>query len=512
MQAAARRRSAAEATKNGVVAGSVWESRMKIDEGKGGIKVFNGGDRREDKGSIVSSGLRVYRRLKRNQSDTTSEGRRKWKSDAEKSPIQLRKTRSEPRHVATPAPEPAAAATDESCRELEVDEEKKKIVVESLSNAPPPAPSAKLAIDSGDNADVDEEDRDYYEEEKMEIEKEKFDIKEMNSKEENLPEGVGEGEKTLLQIYEKQPECVNVKEDPPPVAERPAFDPHLSKPPSNGIPDYFDLGIRETQNRVQNIVDLVMWRDISRSALVFGLGTFTLLSSSFTKDMNFRSLDFCNFLHGSSLSRLNLPVQIDYLQESDEKYMVVGEEEAIWVLRMILPYFNALLFKIRGLFSGDPAMTMKGTLLNEMITWRVQLAILLFVLARCGSSITIWTMGRLAFFAVFTVPKLCSAYSGHLARYGEFWIRRFQDAWDSCTHKKAVAAAIFTVIWNLSSVVARVWAVFMLVVAVRYYQQSLLIREEWIEEEAHEDTNGGGQGLTQRDVPTCDGAKEKKGS
>lgn len=41
---------------------------------------------------------------------------------------------------------------------------------------------------------------------------------------------------------------------------------------------------------------------------------------------------------------------------------------------------------------------------------------------------------------------------------GTFWIRRFRDAWESCTHKKAVAFAIFTLVWNLSSIAARIWA------------------------------------------------------
>ena len=41
---------------------------------------------------------------------------------------------------------------------------------------------------------------------------------------------------------------------------------------------------------------------------------------------------------------------------------------------------------------------------------------------------------------------------------GVFWIRRFRDAWESCSHKKAVAFAIFTLVWNLSSIVARIWA------------------------------------------------------
>jgi hypothetical protein len=55
-----------------------------------------------------------------------------------------------------------------------------------------------------------------------------------------------------------------------------------------------------------------------------------------------------------------------------------------------------------------------------------------------------------------------------------FWLERFRDAWHSCSHKKAVVAAVFTLVWNVSSTVARVWAVFMLVVAMKLYQQRMV--------------------------------------
>lgn len=45
------------------------------------------------------------------------------------------------------------------------------------------------------------------------------------------------------------------------------------------------------------------------------------------------------------------------INESSE--YVVGEEEAMWILKLILPYINECLLKIRALFSGDPATTMK---------------------------------------------------------------------------------------------------------------------------------------------------------
>ena len=61
-----------------------------------------------------------------------------------------------------------------------------------------------------------------------------------------------------------------------------------------------------------------------------------------------------------------------------------------------------------------------------------------------------------------------------LRRAGKFWLDRFRDAWESCSHKKAVVAAVFTLVWNVSSTVARVWVVFMLVVAMKLYQHRMV--------------------------------------
>uniref|UniRef100_M1ADH4 Reticulon B21 n=1 Tax=Solanum tuberosum TaxID=4113 RepID=M1ADH4_SOLTU len=57
---------------------------------------------------------------------------------------------------------------------------------------------------------------------------------------------------------------------------------------------------------------------------------------------------------------------------------------------------------------------------------------------------------------------------------GTFFIRYIRDAWESCTHKKAIGFAIFTLVWNFSSIIARIWAVFMLYVGLWYYQQTLM--------------------------------------
>uniref|UniRef100_M1AS55 Reticulon B21 n=1 Tax=Solanum tuberosum TaxID=4113 RepID=M1AS55_SOLTU len=226
-------------------------------------------------------------------------------------------------------------------------------------------------------------------------------------------------------------------------------------------------------------IDLVMWTDASKSALIFGIGTFFIISSSYTKDLNISFISVISYLGLVYLATIFLFRSLrgaNDIGESSE--YVLGEEEAMWILKLILPYINECLMKIRALFSGDPATTMKKV--DKILP--LQMAVLLFIFARCGSSITIWKMSKLGFFGVFIVPKVCSSYSTQLTAYGTFWIRRFRDAWESCTHKKAVAFAIFTLIWNLSSISARIWAVFMLYVGFRYYQQKMM-KEGWIGEE-----------------------------
>ncbi|KAL2929951.1 Reticulon-like protein B21 [Bienertia sinuspersici] len=233
----------------------------------------------------------------------------------------------------------------------------------------------------------------------------------------------------------------------------------------------------ETQSKLQSLVDLVLWRDVSKTAFIFGFGTFIIISSSYAKDFNFSFISCTSYI-----SLVYLAVVFFYKsfmnrevmdrEEWPEKY-VWGEEEAVWFVKLILPYMNEFVLKLRGIFSGDPAMTMK-------------LAVVLFVLARCGSSITLWKTIKLGFFGVFLLPKLCSSYSPHITAYGNFWIGRFRDAWESCSHKKAAAFAIFTLVWNFSSVVARAWAAFMLFVAFRYYQQSLMTHDDFIDEEKTE--------------------------
>ncbi|KAL8145292.1 uncharacterized protein LOC141706901 [Apium graveolens] len=330
------------------------------------------------------------------------------------------------------------------------------------------------------NVQVDDENK-HSEDEDVNDNDIKNNIKDLDVKKISIPEQktdkiAVEDDKIQISNVKSIPISQTVKRKPPAVLSKPRI---VSKPtrtkPTIQCTDEFKT-MPNKHSKLQSFVDLVMWRDPSKSAFIFGLGTFIIVSSSYTTDMNISLISVLSYVGLVYLAAIFLFRSILHrgafnIDDTSQEY-VVGEEEAVWLLKLILPYINEFLSKIRALFSGDPATTMK-------------LAVLLFVLARCGSSITIWKMTKLGFFGVFTVPKICSSYSSQLAAYGKFWLGRFKDAWESCSQKKGVGFFVFTVVWNFSSIAARIWAVFMLFVAFRYYQQQQQRQqhsEEWIEE------------------------------
>ncbi|KAL7193410.1 hypothetical protein ACSBR2_025092 [Camellia fascicularis] len=414
--------------------------------------------------------------------------------------------------------------SDETCKEVDVCEE--KVISSDLSNMGQvkSAPQLEVADDGdgdgdgdGDEEDWDEEfDEEVDEEIEMEIEKKSFDVKEIDITEQKPKLVVVKEEKKIHPVQERKlPISPIVKKQAPPLVNHSRIHPIPTKPKANPVSNGFQKApethteyqsIPDAHSKLQSLVDLVMWRDASKSAFVFGLGTFIIISSSYTKDLNISLISVVSYLGLVYLAAIFFFRSIICRgviggEDTSQDY-VVGEEEAIWLLELVLPYLNEFLLKLRALFSGDPVTTMK-------------LAVLLFVLARCGNSITIWKMAKLGFFGVFTVPKICSSYSTQLTACGTFWIRRFGDAWESCSHKKAVAFGIFTLGWNLSSVVARIWAVFMLFVAFRYYHQSVMREDDLVvEEESKCETSWQGQigGHRRRRVPTTtvDIKKDKK--
>ncbi|CAL5341164.1 unnamed protein product [Camellia sinensis] len=363
----------------------------------------------------------------------------------EKSPVGIDETRS-----------------DETCKECGVCEE--KVISISLSNMGEVKSAPKLvANDDDDDDDDDDEDWDEALDEgiEIEIEKKSFDVKKISIPEQKPKQVVNE-EKMLHKVQEKPlPISPIVKKQTTTLVNHSRTHPTPKKTKPISMSHGFQRSpetqigfqrISQTHNKLQSLVDLVMWRDVSKSAFVFGIGTFIIIASSYTKDINIRTElkthfdDFYSFITVVSyLGLVYLAVGVIGGDDTNQDY-VVGEEEAVWLVKMILPYLNEFLLKFRALFCGDPATTMK-------------LAIMLFVLAKCGSSITIWKMAKLGGFLEYSAYQ---RYAHRIPRSslltGKFWIGQLRYAWESCSHKKAVAFGIFALVWNLSSVIARIWA------------------------------------------------------
>ncbi|KAG2582986.1 hypothetical protein PVAP13_6KG151400 [Panicum virgatum] len=480
---------------------SVWEARMRMDEVKGGVKVFSagGGDEPADQ-----EGMRVYRRLRRNQSDgnagagngaAAAKKRRNWKASEPVTAIgDLRKSRSDAAAAvnttttaAVVARRAVARVTTPEKKIAPASGEVKEVVVVEVYKAQAEEPEEELDDDVGglddEELEAEEEEKEMLDQDHMAIDNDETALHQdcspvaVDDDDDQDLEPPTKGIKSTLSVEDERAANPEPMKPPPEKKALPAIGRRIPKQEPLSTPpveEYEEIQGRPSQpsrshERMQNIVNLVMWRDVSKSALVFGLGTFLLISSSYAKDLNFNTITAASyagliylglrFLRKSILNR-GETVDCDDERRSERCYLL-GEEEAIWLLRLVLPYINEVLLNLRSLFSGEPATTMK-------------LALLLFAMARCGNFVTLWTLAKLVFFGVFIIPKVCSSYSTQLARYGKFWLERLRDAWESCSHKKAVVAAMFTLVWNVSSTVARVWAVFMLVVAMKLYQQRMV--------------------------------------
>ncbi|CAH8280059.1 unnamed protein product [Arabidopsis lyrata] len=322
-------------------------------------------------------------------------------------------------------------------------------------------------INDGDHEEDDEEEKE------EEVEKKSVDVKEMNVAKENR---VGVEIKKLSQFQNRtSPSPSSIRKISPPVIKR-ATSVYSVPPNSTSSTDRFaeqEDNFTQSQSKLQSLVDLVMWRDVSRSTLVFGFGTFLIISSSYANDLNFSFISvvaYMGLIYLGLMFVLKSLIHRGMVEEERHKVVGVREEDVKRMLRLIMPYLNESLHQLRALFSGDPSTTLK-------------MGVVLFVLARCGSSITLWNLAKFGFLGAFTVPKIFISYSTHFSAYGNFWMRRFRDAWESCNHKKAVSLALFTLVWNLSSVTARVWAAFMLLVAFRYYQHKMI----WTTDQADDD-------------------------
>ncbi|CAN4103293.1 unnamed protein product [Withania somnifera] len=231
-------------------------------------------------------------------------------------------------------------------------------------------------------------------------------------------------------------------------------------------------------NRIEVLLsDLVMWRDVARSSLWFGLGSLCFLSSCFAKGVTFSIFSIV-----SQLGLLFLVVSFfsSSIRQRDggdaKRDFQLTEDDIFRMGRLILPAANLTISKTRELFSGEPAMTLK-------------LVPILIIGAEYGHLISVWRLCALGFFISFTAPKLYSSYSYQISSKASYMKYRLLETWGACSHKKMIAASVLTAFWNLTTVRTRIFTAFICLVIFRYCKQheETTVDEQMVEVEEEEE-------------------------
>ncbi|KAK8938764.1 Reticulon-like protein B17 [Platanthera zijinensis] len=220
------------------------------------------------------------------------------------------------------------------------------------------------------------------------------------------------------------------------------------------------------------ISDLLMWKNMAKSTLWFGVGSSLILSSIFSGEFGFSIVSAVSHL---AIMILFLAFFHDSFTHRNQKTkrregIKLTEEEVFRVARVILPIVNAALAKGQEIFSGEPLMTLKVS------------PVLLFM-AMFGHLITLWRLAAIGFFLSFTVPKLYSCYYQQIEQIVEDSRNYVLESWKLCSRKKLVATVAAALLWNMSGVKMRACAVFISAVIVRCHRQKIFARK-CVEEEA----------------------------
>ncbi|KAF7840723.1 reticulon-like protein B17 [Senna tora] len=222
------------------------------------------------------------------------------------------------------------------------------------------------------------------------------------------------------------------------------------------------------------MIDLIMWKDVSKSTLWFGFGFLCFISSCFSTGLNFSI-----FSAISQLALLYLGVSFfsnsifQRNQTKKKSEAKLKEDDILRLAKLILPALNLATSKTRDIFSGEPSTTLK-------------VIPILLLGAEYGHLITIWRLCALGFFVSFSVPKLYSCYSTQINQRAECFTLRLMDTWNSCIHKKKVVASVVTAFWNLSSIKTRIFTAFIVLVIFRYFRQQVMQQVEDGEAEVRE--------------------------
>ncbi|XP_031742473.1 reticulon-like protein B17 isoform X2 [Cucumis sativus] len=149
----------------------------------------------------------------------------------------------------------------------------------------------------------------------------------------------------------------------------------------------------------QLITDLIMWKDVAKSSLWFGLGSLFFFSTCFTRGVSFSIFSAISQLGLLFLGLAFVSNSICQRNNDEKKHkdFKLKEDDIKRLVKLVLPAANFAIFKIRELFCGEAEMTLK-------------VAPFLILGAEYGYLITLRRLCAIGFFSSFSVPKLYTCY------------------------------------------------------------------------------------------------------
>ncbi|KAJ6833148.1 reticulon-like protein B17 [Iris pallida] len=155
---------------------------------------------------------------------------------------------------------------------------------------------------------------------------------------------------------------------PPPSLPLPSPSPSPSPSPKIAAAAEDDNSHQCMDSKWELIRELVMWKNVAKSTLWFGLGSMFFLSSCFSGNFSFSLISAASHL---GILVLGLAFFYDSVpqrqgQKTRGANFQLTEEDILRTARLIMPMANAVLAKSQEVFSGEPLMTLKasGTYFN----------------------------------------------------------------------------------------------------------------------------------------------------
>ncbi|CAL9117895.1 unnamed protein product [Musa textilis] len=245
-------------------------------------------------------------------------------------------------------------------------------------------------------------------------------------------------------------------------------------PPPSGA----EIAVNDRRASLEQITDLIMWKNVAKSTLLFGFGSTFFLSSCFSRESSFSIISAMSHMGLLALGTAFIKNTVTQRKQSNSRWKLqLTEDDILRATRIVLPVVNEALTNIQDVFSGDALLTLKANFrlgssipTSQLMYFHLlcQVAPVLLFGANYGHLITLWRLLVTGFFVSFTAPKLYLCYSQQLHRRAEnatYWV---QEAWRSCRFKRSVAASAATIFWNVFSLRTRIFTAFIFLVMLCY--------------------------------------------